>query len=90
MFINSTVASAISTIIHQGILSSDYAGEDHFLYGGNEMKEECEFFGIRKNPDPDHVPKIKHEQIMSRFDAELLEWICTTGYDEAMKEWEEE
>ena len=20
------------------------------------MKEECEFFGIRKNPDPDHIP----------------------------------
>lgn len=54
------------------------------------MKKEYEFFGIRKNPDPDHVPEIKHEQIMSRSDAELLEWICTTGYDEALKELEKE
>ena len=67
-----------------------YAGWDFLYTGGNEMKEESNFFGIRKNPDPDHVPKIKYNQIMSKSDAELLEWICTTGYDEAMKAWEEE
>ena len=54
------------------------------------MKEEREFFGIRKNPNPDHVPEIKYNQIMSRSDAELLEWICTTGYEETLKELEEE
>lgn len=48
-----------------------------FTMGENDMKEDCEFFGIRKNPDPDHVPKIKYEQIMSRSDAELLAWICS-------------
>ena len=58
--------------------------------GENEMKEDYKFFGIRKNPDPDHTPEIKYEQIISRSDAELLAWICTTGYDEAMKAWEEE
>lgn len=54
------------------------------------MKEECEFFGIRKNPDPDHVPKIKYEQIMSKSDAELLHWICATGYEETLKKLKEE
>ena len=54
------------------------------------MKEDYKFFGIRKNPDPDHVPEIKYEQIMSRSDAELLHWICTTGYEEALKELEKE
>ena len=66
------------------------AGWDFLYTGGNEMKEEFNFFGIQKNPDPDHVPEIKYEQIMSRSDAELLKWICTTGFDEAMKELEEE
>lgn len=56
---------------------------------GDEMKEDCKFFGIRKNPDPDHTPEIKYEQIMSKSDAELLAWICTVGYDEALKELEE-
>lgn len=54
------------------------------------MKEESNFFGIRKNPDPDHVPELKYEQIMSRSDAELLNWICTTGYEETMQELEKE
>lgn len=67
-----------------------YAGWDFLYTGENEMKEDYKFFGIRKNPDPDHTPEIKYEQIISRSDAELLAWICTTGYDEAMKAWEEE
>lgn len=54
------------------------------------MKEDCKFFGVRKNPDPKHVPEIKYEQIMSKSEAELLEWICTTGYEEALKGLEEE
>lgn len=65
-------------------------GGDPFLLWGKEMKEKYNFFGIRKNPDPDHIPKVKHAQIMSKSDAELLEWICTTGYEEALKELEEE
>lgn len=67
-----------------------YAGWDFLYTGGNEMKEESNFFGIRKNPDPDHVPDLKYEQIMSRSDAELLEWICTTGYEVELKKLEEE
>ena len=54
------------------------------------MKEDCKFLGIRKNPDPDHVPELKYEQIMSRYDVELLNWICTTGYEETLQELEKE
>lgn len=54
------------------------------------MKKEYDFSGSLKNPDPDHVPNIKYEQIMSKSDAELLEWICTVGYEETLKELEEE
>ena len=73
------------------LILSDYTSRRGSLsFMGDEMKEEREFFGIRKNPDPDHVPEIKYEQIMSRSNAELLHWICTTGYEEALKELEEE
>lgn len=81
----------IITYRNGSLILSDYISRRGSLsFMGDDMKEDCKFFGIRKNPDPDHVPEIKHEQIMSRSDAELLEWICTTGYDEALKELEKE